>query len=202
MKSPADPITLAGVTMTVGEQILRYLRAGAPKVEAAAAAGIGHTTLYQWLRIGADASSALARAELAGLPAPDLDDRAMACLAFASDVDQVIAEWEVRNLGVLSQLAAGTLKTKRTVERRDGNGQVLERVVTEETMLPDARAITWMLERRAPQRWGPPAVLVGIGVDAGVGAAVAGATRAVELAGQVREYRAAIEATASEPDGG
>lgn len=203
-KSPTDPLAVAddGKVTTVGDRIVAHLAAGAPKEEAAAAAGIGRSTLYLWLRVGADAASAVARAELLGQHAPVLDDRTTACMEFAAAVERAMAEWEVGAVTLLERLARGGLPVTKVVEVQENNGGQLTtvtRTTTTMTTLPDVRALTWKLERARPTRWGPPAIVVGVaGTDAGVGAAAAGPARAVELAGQVREFRAAIEAQATE----
>lgn len=96
----------------VHERIVQHLRIGAFKTQAAAAAGISADTLDNWVLRGNAGEEPYVQ--------------------FALDVEQVIAEEVIRNLGAIAK--AATTKT-------DG----------------DWRAAAWLLERKLPNLYGPRA---------------------------------------------
>lgn len=164
-----------GKTVTVADRVLDYIRAGAHVAEAAAAVGISRETIYAWLRKGADVSLALALADSAGTPAPVFSDHDMACAEFADGHHEAIASWEMRQLLFLQQLAQGGIP-QTTTRTKVGAKGVEETVTTTSHTLPDATVITWLLEKRHPDRYGRR-----IGLDVDTGAAGAGTRRALEL---------------------
>jgi hypothetical protein len=49
----------------------------------------------------------------------------------------------------------GDTPLRKTVERFDGSGALIERRVMEEPQSVDTRAVMWMLERRFQEHWAP-----------------------------------------------
>lgn len=151
-----DPET--GEVETVADAIVRYVRKGNYLETVAHLVGVNKGTIGQWLRDGAAAHDRI----LTGAKRRDLTAHQRRCLDLARNVRQAMAESESEDVVALGQLAHGGIPQVKTVTVteavRDADGEetssTLVRTTTTVThSLPDARALTWRLTRRFPQRW-------------------------------------------------
>lgn len=140
-----------GDPVTVHDRIVSSLAAGNYIETAAALAGVSKQSVYEWLKVGAQASTDVTnrKTTLAKLTQHQRD-----CIEFSDAVAEAQAQSEVRDVATLAQLARGgtAVTTKRV--KKDAAGNVVETVETVETLKPDPHVLTWRLERRFPDRWG------------------------------------------------
>lgn len=138
---------------TVADAIVDLIRLGNYMETAALYCGVGVSTAKLWLRDGGRALDRIA----AGARRRDLSARQRHCADFLAAVRAAQSEAEQRDVARLAALARGGLPVVRTTETwaTDDDGQ--ERLVSRQTVttesLPDARVLTWRLERRFPDRW-------------------------------------------------
>lgn len=173
-------------TITVADRIVERLTVGAYMEEAASSAGVHKDTVYEWLKIGANARARI----IAGTVTPSkLTTHERRCLDFSDAVDQATGEWAMRSLTALEQHARGGLKSTTVTEKVDARGRVMERTTKTEELLPNPAVIQWRLERRFPDRYGRQRVEV----SGPEGEAIPIEVRATELAAklaQIKEQRA------------
>lgn len=143
--------TKDGQPVTVHDRIVTSLRAGNYIEASAALAGITKQSVYEWLKIGAQASADLAndRTTLTKLTKHQRD-----CLAFSDAVAEAQAAAEVRDVATLSKLAEGGATVTTVTEKKDQTGNVVETTTRTEVAQPSAQVLQWRLERRFPDRWG------------------------------------------------
>jgi hypothetical protein len=112
-------------------KILESLRAGIGRNATIEAVGVGRTTFYRWLELGAKTRSGKYR-------------------DFRNRIRQAEACAQIRCIVAIQRVAmGGELVSKMTVYKPDGT--VIER---QRFMMPDFRAACWWLERRYPAQWG------------------------------------------------
>lgn len=151
-----DPTT--GDVETVAQAIVRYVRLGNYLETAAHLVGVNKGTIGEWLREGATAHDRM----LTGAKRRDLSSHQRRCLDLARGVRSAMAESESEDVAALGVLARGGIPQVKTVTVeeavRDSDGDLTDKTLVRTTTtvthtLPDARAITWRLTRRFPQRW-------------------------------------------------
>lgn len=76
-------------------------------------------------------------------------------LRFAKLCGEALATAEQRLLQQLNRAVFNQDPVRKTVERFDGGGALIERRVSEEPAAVDTKALTWLLERRFSEHWGP-----------------------------------------------
>lgn len=153
--------TIDGRDITAAEQIVASIRAGNYVETAAAAAGVHKDTLYEWLRVGANARVKPTH----GKGARTAHERR--CIEFSDAVAAAVAASESEAVARLEQIARGGIAVKVETVKVDGTGNVLEHTTRTEQTLPDARVLEWRLERRFSKRWGQKASLELTGADGG-----------------------------------
>lgn len=176
---------LDGQPIDATDRIIASLKAGDYLETAAAAAGIKKPTLYDWLRRGANATAATARAEALGKPAPKLSDLEKRCIQFSDAVAAATAEWHQRSLVTLEGLARGGHQSTTTTVKRNAEGDVIETTTKTETLPPNAQVLMWRLTRRFPDKY---AQRIDVGLTGDLGA------DQDELAGSLASTLAAFQA--------
>lgn len=151
-----------GTTETVADRIVAHVRSGAYIEEAAGAAGVNKTTVYDWLKIGARAEAHLA----AGKPRSALSRHQRRCAEFSNAVGSADAIATATDVALTAKLAAGVTKTIETV-KVDAQGNTLERTTRVESAIPDGAMVRWRLERRKPHQWGRLQRIEVTGLDGG-----------------------------------
>lgn len=139
-----------GTKITVHDRIVSSLRAGNYIEASAALAGVTKHSVYEWLKIGAQAHTDVSngRRRLTDLRKHERD-----CMTFSDAVAEAQAAAEVRDVAQLAQLANGGAKVK-VVTTKKVDGKVTEVIEREEVLPPNPQVIEWRLERRFPDRWG------------------------------------------------
>ena len=123
------------------------LRANGFLHDAASRVGMDRDTLRRWREKGVKAKVDL----LAGRKRrSDLDRHTKRCIELAERMERAEAEARLSLISTVTRLAEGGLMASRVVEKRDHKGNITERVVETKEMLPDSRALTWLLSRRYP----------------------------------------------------
>lgn len=139
-----------GTTVTIADQIVELLRVGTPVELAAAAVGVTPAEYRGWMREGLAGLSRLA----AGRSwTRDFTAAEQASTDFADRVQRAIGEWAGRANALLEQLQRGGYETTTTRVKRVGT-DVVETMVTTSQLAPDARVLTWRLERGFPSIYG------------------------------------------------
>lgn len=138
------------VPVTVSERIIGALRAGNYPEQAAAAAGINKTSLYEWQRIGARATAAVHKGHKTQRQLTAHERR---CILFSNAVAEAQATWEVAAVGRLEQLGRGGHEVVTITEKIDGSGNLTERTTKTETLAPNAQVLEWRLTRMHPDRY-------------------------------------------------
>jgi len=136
------------LTKAVQDIIVTAIRCGNYLETAAALAGIHRDTLYEWLRKGAaapegdcyrDFSDTLTRAMAQS------ESVAVAAIHEAGMPHDVVKTRTIRKPLFLDG---------QQVADADGNLVYIEETIEESTVESDWRALSWLLERRFPRRWG------------------------------------------------
>jgi len=140
-----------GNNITAADRIVQCIRMGGYHETAAATAGVDKTTLYEWLKVGAQATDLHQRQ---GVPLSKLTAHQLRCMEFSHAVAEAEALSEMDDVATAAELAAGGRVHKVVTTKRDKDGNVLEAVERTETLQPNAAVLTWRLERRFPDRWG------------------------------------------------
>lgn len=142
-----------GQPVTVADRIIAAVRAGNYLETAAALAGVRVATIRDWLYQG----NATLRALANGAEQHELPHHHIRYAEFADAVARAEAEAEAEDVARLQLLARGQATTTKevTVERRNADGELVERTTRSETetLAPDSAALRWRLERRHPRRW-------------------------------------------------
>ncbi len=141
--------------ITVADRIIEALNAGNYVEAAAAMAGVHKSSVYEWLSVGANATSAL----LAGAKTRrELTAHEKRCIDFSDAVEEAQHLADATDMTRLAALASGGQQVTETTEVAavDAQGvvRVTERKTTTRTTLPDRAALTWRLERRNPEKYG------------------------------------------------
>lgn len=137
-------------TVSIADQIVELLRVGTPVELAAAAVGVTAAEYRGWMRQGLAGLSRLAAGHSW---VRDFTADEQASTAFADRVQRAIGEWAGRANALLEQLQRGGYEMTTTRIKRVGT-DVVETNVTTETLAPDARVLTWRLERSFPSIYG------------------------------------------------
>ena len=164
----------AKLTDEVIRLICAGIRTGATLDDAAAVAGVGRSSIYNWMRIGEQAHTYNDRLARGTVPRPErktltpLDD---ACEHLFVAVREARAAFAIEHAdAIVSAALLGAMKTTTiTRTERDAKGNVVaEHTETRtEQIPPDARASMWLLERRLPLVFGTRGRLEISGPDGG-----------------------------------
>jgi transposase-like protein len=115
------------------------LRAGATRSAAAQAVGINRVTLQRWIK----------NESLLIFPEKDKNDNERPVTTFGQMVEEAEAFSVVNSINNIQKAArGGGLAEKRTIVRRDGTEEVIEKYYA-----PQWTASAWLLERRHPDDW-------------------------------------------------
>lgn len=145
----ARVIPSSGERLTRAQVVTRGLQLGLDVLDACTSAGIDKATYLNWKKAGAQAAAKIARGEKVTKAERDYAE-------FLTNCETAQVEFEEICLGVIHQAGDGGRKITetRTVTRRDKRGeQVVERVETTKTLLPQWQAKAWLLERRRPEKY-------------------------------------------------
>lgn len=151
----------AGQPVTVSDRIIQALRAGNFVEEAAAAAGINKTTIYEWLLVGARAANDVAEGRIKRSKLTKYQRR---LIEFSNSVAQADGEWVVGTNATLERLGRGGVEqvtVRETVTLvRDANGvptgeEEVQRVTTTSRSMPNSAVLMWRLARRSA-KYGRP----------------------------------------------
>lgn len=132
-----------GQPIAAADHIVALVAAGNYVETAAAAAGISKETLYEWLRVGAQAHQKDGR----------LTKHEARCREFSDAVATALARSEAEAVARLDLMARGGAKA-RTITTRTVGDKVVEITEKIEVLAPSVAAETWRLERRFGKRWG------------------------------------------------
>lgn len=144
--------------VTVLDSIIDTVRNGGFLSDAAAKAGVRRASVHEWLREGARVAVQVERARAAGMPDPVLSESQRLSLELSERMAVADAELRAEAHELLVRAARAVTKVTETV-RRDAAGQVIERVTKKEVSTGSLHALTWLLERRFPDLYGPRMVV-------------------------------------------
>lgn len=179
--------------VTAAQRVIEAVRIGAYIESAAAVAGISKRTIYEWLKVGAQAVDLVERQ---GRTLRSLTQHQRDCMEFSHAVAEAEAMAEVDDVAELAAIGRGGRKITTTTVKRNADGEVLEHVTKTETTLPNPQVLEWRLERRHPEKYGRTRVEVS-GPD---GEAIPVEVRVNALVAALRQHQGqeAIDATATE----
>ena len=140
------------------DSIIDTVRNGGFLSDAAAKAGVRRASVHEWLREGARVAVQVERARAAGLPDPVLSESQRLSLELSERMAVADAELRAEAHELLVRAARAVTKVTETV-RRDAAGQVIERTTKKEVSTGSLHALTWLLERRFPDLYGPRMVV-------------------------------------------
>lgn len=189
-----DPDSGRKIKVTAGERIVEALRIGEYVETAAELAGVSKRTVYEWLKVGAQATDAVERQ---GRTLKSLTQHQRDCMEFSHAVAEAQALARTDDVATLAQLARGGHPVVTTTVKRNAEGQVIEHTTRTETAQPNAAVLMWRLERRHPEDWGRRRIEIS-GPD---GEAIPLEVRASSLVAALRQHQGhgeAIETTATE----
>lgn len=139
-----------GNPVTLGQSIVACVRLGQSMYGASRSNGVSVELAWKWRQRGFHARAREARGEVAA-------DNDAIYMAFVHDLERAEAEFETRSLARIEAAAqgGGIVKTIRTVEKVDNQGNVVERVTTTEEKQLEGQwtADAWRLERRFPHKY-------------------------------------------------
>jgi hypothetical protein len=135
-----------GSTVTAGDQVVERIQLGLDLQSAADSAGISRQTLHNWRLTGARHRAAAANGKR-------LTPAQRRYVEFLDALERAEAEAEANRLAIISRVAQGGATVTKTTEKRDANGQLLERTEVTETLRPEWTAAAWFLERRMPAKY-------------------------------------------------
>lgn len=182
-----------GKRITAGERIVEALRIGEYVETAAALANVDKTTVYEWLKVGANAHDLVNRQ---GRTLKSLTKHQLDCMEFSHAVAQAQAAARVEDVATLAEVAQGGRQIVTTTTKRNAEGEVIEHTTRTETAQPNVAALTWRLERRWPEEWGRRRVEVS-GPD---GDPIPVEVRAQSLVAALKAHQGAIDTTATTMD--
>lgn len=135
------------LTPQVHERIVNAISKGNYIETAAALAGIDKTTLYDWLRTGADEE-----ARVNGSSRLRVRKEEAIYVEFSHAVAQALAESEDHDLGIIAKAADDheVIKYRQSITK---DGDVYE--LKEQSWEFDWKAAAWRLERKFPDRYAP-----------------------------------------------
>jgi hypothetical protein len=146
-----------GEPITAAEKVVQVTRElWAPWDIVAKTAGISRTTLWSWIRDGGLARGKLARGEKT-----TANERRYA--DFLNALEKAEGQAVAERLSIVRNAAGGGHTRTKTVEKRNGDGDLVERTVTTETAEPLWTAAAWLLERRRPADFGRRMEVTGAG---------------------------------------
>lgn len=189
-----DPHSGRKVKVTAGQRIIEAIRIGEYVETAAALAGVDKTTVYEWLKVGAGATDAVARQ---GRTLKSLTQHQRDCMEFSHAVAEAEALARTDDVATLAELGRGGRQMVTTTVKRNPQGEVIEHTTRTETAQPNAAVLMWRLERRWPAEWGRRRLEVS-GPD---GEAIPVEVRAAGLVAALRQHQGdatAIETTGTE----
>ena len=99
-------------------------------------AGISESAFYGWMNKGRNRKSGL-------------------FVEFVEEVEKAQEHIKSFNLRMVQELAKGYGPVTKTQVRKDADGNVIGTTETTEQGLPSLQALTWLLERRWPEEFGP-----------------------------------------------
>lgn len=134
------------VPVTAGEQVVERRRLGLDQASAAASAGVDKTTLHHWRLDGARARADEARGRKLSPKEAGLRD-------FVDALERAEAEWEAGNLAIIQRAAQGGHQVTKTTEKRNAQGDLVERTTVTETLPPLWTAAAWQLERMRQDKY-------------------------------------------------
>lgn len=122
-------------TEEIVEEVLKGIRLGMSYKDSALTAGISEGAWHKWLAKGRKGIK----------PFNELVDR---CAKAVEEAKRV-------NLGLVNMTARPGQKSTKTTTEYDKDGNLIKTVTVTEDVLPNLRAVTWLLERRHPKEFGP-----------------------------------------------
>jgi hypothetical protein len=179
------------------DRIIEIISAGNHLATAADVAGIGESTLYQWLQLGRDARAARDRGER-------LSRRALEYAEFAESVTRARATATIHAIGVVHKaMEGGYVLSEKETTYPDG-----KRTVARTFAAADGRLALEFVSRQAPDLWGRNGVArVELTGPDGGSIAVEESTMAAALAARFQEVldrraeeRRELEAARLDPD--
>jgi hypothetical protein len=181
-------------------RLCEYVEDRIPITTAATLAGIGQSTLFQWLRIAEDAREqidAWQEQHGAGLP-PDVDDSALRLVQFAERIAQARAKSEAATVkSVAKAIDGGYLVSEEPALNADGMpiyNEDGELAMKRRWAEPDGKLGLEFLSRSHPDRWGKQgAVQVEISGPGGAPVQVEQGAQIASIAERLAQTRLAIE---------
>lgn len=180
-----------GKPITVADRIITALRNGNYLEPAAAAAGVHKSSVYEWLKVGANANAKL---QQPGVNKSALSQHERRCALFSDAVAEAEAAWEadaneqLHRLGT-GQITAVTVTEKVQVSDEHPDGKIIERTTKTETLAPNPQVLEWRLMRRFPERYTGRVEVSGPG-----GEPIPIEVRARNLAEALRDFQAGATA--------
>lgn len=137
-------------TISCAERICELMEAHGMRAELCARdVGVSRKTIESWMALGANAEDKRNQGHL-------LYPQEQRFLDFLLNTRAAHSRWTHRHLATLASIAEGGLIIGKIVEKVDptqldpqGRPLVIERKVEQAKALPDAKALTWLLERQA-----------------------------------------------------
>lgn len=136
-------------SLVIAEKIFEMISRGNYVETAAAHAGIGKNTYFEWIRRG--------KRELLRLkenPRAKTNPTESDFVYFYQKVEHCLAEAETKALGRIMKAAEGGFVSVEIKEVKDKAGNVTETIVTRKTLGPQWQAEAWRLERMFPHKFG------------------------------------------------
>jgi hypothetical protein len=136
-----------GKPVSAMDRAVEAFRSGAFMQDAAARIGWPVATLRQWLKVGAEAVSAVAQGKVR---AHELTPHQRQCAELHQRTVRAETDARMMMLALVQQQAAGGhTRTETTI--RTVNGQATETTTRTIVAAPDARAASWLLAHRWPE---------------------------------------------------
>lgn len=150
-----------GAQVTVGDHIIRAVRAGCYMEDAAASAGVEKSNAYRWQKEGARVNAKL----IAGARRGEFTRTQLRYADFSTALIRADGEATVEDVGLSQQIARGGLLkvTETTKTTKDGNVETTRRT---EQIPADGAMVRWRLAQRRKDTWGADRIEV-TGPDGG-----------------------------------
>lgn len=133
--------------VTVADMVVETMAKGNYLEVACALAGVRKTTVLDWLHKGRNAV-------IRSIQGEEIPSDLRVFAEFSNRVAEAKATAEAEGVDLLRELAYGGRTVTHTTTKLDKDGNVVERTVKDETLLPNAAAVMWRQERRFQKRWG------------------------------------------------